>query len=255
MRYRGGPLTGPDRAAADRVAALLPGSGRLGVAFSGGVDSSVLLALAARALGPDRVRGRLGRFAEPRRGRAGGGPRGAAATSASRWSRSTTREGDRDAYRANGPDRCFHCKDELFTPDRRRGGGRPRARRGGVRRERRRRAPAGPARAPGPRPRTRAATARRRGPGQGRRCGGSPARWALPCADKPAAPCLASRIPHFTEVVAGEAAPGRAGRGGAAPAGLRRPAGAPPRRPRPLRAAGRRLVRGPSSRPAAGGDP
>ena len=26
-----------------------------------------------------------------------------------------THEGDRPEYRANGPDRCFHCKDELFT--------------------------------------------------------------------------------------------------------------------------------------------
>ena len=26
-----------------------------------------------------------------------------------------THEGDRAEYRANGPDRCFHCKDELFT--------------------------------------------------------------------------------------------------------------------------------------------
>ena len=26
-----------------------------------------------------------------------------------------TREGDRTAYRANGPDRCLHCKDELLT--------------------------------------------------------------------------------------------------------------------------------------------
>ena len=26
-----------------------------------------------------------------------------------------TNEGDRSGYRRNGPDRCFHCKDELFT--------------------------------------------------------------------------------------------------------------------------------------------
>ena len=26
-----------------------------------------------------------------------------------------TREGERPAYVANGPDRCYHCKDELFT--------------------------------------------------------------------------------------------------------------------------------------------
>src|SRR5256885_1387942 len=42
-------LSGPDQEAVDRVTAQLTGTGRLGVAFSGGVDSSVLLALAARA--------------------------------------------------------------------------------------------------------------------------------------------------------------------------------------------------------------
>ena len=41
-------------------ATLFPGVRRLGVAFSGGVDSSVLLALAVRALGPDSVIAILG---------------------------------------------------------------------------------------------------------------------------------------------------------------------------------------------------
>ena len=48
------------QAATDHVAAQLSGVGRLGVAFSGGVDSSVLLALAVRALAPDRVVAILG---------------------------------------------------------------------------------------------------------------------------------------------------------------------------------------------------
>ena len=39
----------------EAIAAQLSGIGRLGVAFSGGVDSSLLLALAARALGPEQV--------------------------------------------------------------------------------------------------------------------------------------------------------------------------------------------------------
>ena len=42
------------------VTTRLAGIGRLGVAFSGGVDSSVLLALAARVLAPDRVLAVLG---------------------------------------------------------------------------------------------------------------------------------------------------------------------------------------------------
>ncbi|MGH8827058.1 MAG: asparagine synthase-related protein, partial [Jiangellaceae bacterium] len=53
-------LIGEVKASADRVGALLEGTAPLGVAFSGGVDSSVLLALAARALGPDQVLAVLG---------------------------------------------------------------------------------------------------------------------------------------------------------------------------------------------------
>src|SRR4051794_29426323 len=97
-----------------RVREQLTGIDRLGVAFSGGVDSSVLLALAARALGTHRVVAILGvsaslaadeRLAAHGVARGGGGP----------GVEVETREGDRDAYRANGPDRCFHCKDELFS--------------------------------------------------------------------------------------------------------------------------------------------
>lgn len=47
-------------ALADRVTASLGDPARLGVAFSGGVDSSVLLALATRALGPGRTLAILG---------------------------------------------------------------------------------------------------------------------------------------------------------------------------------------------------
>jgi len=54
------PLTGGTALLANRVAAALGDPERLGVAFSGGVDSSVLLALAARALGPARTLAILG---------------------------------------------------------------------------------------------------------------------------------------------------------------------------------------------------
>jgi uncharacterized protein len=110
-----------------------------------------------------------------------------------------THEGDNLAYRANGPDRCFHCKDELFTlisdtvvrqhgltalaygenaddarrPDRPGAQAatnhavlRPLADAGLTKRDVRRLARA----------------------------------LRLPNAEKPAAPCLASRIPHFSEV-------------------------------------------------------
>src|SRR3954453_17885763 len=97
-----------------RVADVLAGVARLGVAFSGGVDSSVLLALAARSLGRERVVAILGvspSLAADERG---------AAPAVARFIgvvvvEVDTHEGDRAAYRANGPDRCFHCKDELFT--------------------------------------------------------------------------------------------------------------------------------------------
>ncbi len=76
--------------------------------------SSVLLALAVRALGADQVVAILGvspslasdeRFAAHQ----------FAAVIGARVVEIQTREGYNPAYRANGLDRCFHCKDELFT--------------------------------------------------------------------------------------------------------------------------------------------
>jgi len=180
------------------MAAQLGGVGRLGVAFSGGVDSSVLLALAVRALGPDRVIAILGvspSLAADERSAAHAVARhiGVPVVEVD------THEGDRAGYQANGPDRCFHCKDELFTriddevvaahrldavaygenaddvarPDR------PGARAAAAHRVLRPLATAGLDKA------------------AVRRIARA---FALPCADKPAAPCLASRIPHFSPV-------------------------------------------------------
>src|SRR5690348_1923360 len=97
-----------------QVGAMLADVDRLGVAFSGGVDSSVLLALAARSLGPERVVAILGVSASLATDER------TAAHEVARYLGVTvvevaTNEGDRAAYRANGPDRCFHCKDELFS--------------------------------------------------------------------------------------------------------------------------------------------
>lgn len=88
--------------------------GRLGVAFSGGVDSAVLLALAVEALGAGRVLAVLGvspSLAADERDLAHLVARqvGSAVVEV------TTHEGDRPEYRRNGVDRCFFCKDELFT--------------------------------------------------------------------------------------------------------------------------------------------
>jgi uncharacterized protein len=184
--------------AVTRVGALLSGIGRLGVAFSGGVDSSVLLALAARSLSADRVVAILGvspSLAADERSAAHAVARqiGVAVAEV------TTHEGARDAYRANGPDRCFHCKDELFSRiddevvDRYRldavayGENADDARRPD-------------------RPGARAATAHRvlrplAAAGLDKAAVRRVARaFGLSCADKPAAPCLASRIPHYSDV-------------------------------------------------------
>jgi uncharacterized protein len=91
----------------------LDGIRRLGVAFSGGVDSSLLLALAAEALGTDQVLALLGvsaSLAADERLAAHEVARGLGVAVVE----VTTYEGDRPEYQANGPDRCFHCKDELF---------------------------------------------------------------------------------------------------------------------------------------------
>ena len=91
---------------------ILASMGRTLVAYSGGVDSSVLLVEAARVLGPDA--------------------QGMIAKSPSLPARELedaldlagchgidvrvieTHEMEREAYRRNAPDRCFHCKTELF---------------------------------------------------------------------------------------------------------------------------------------------
>jgi len=97
-----------------QVEAELQRVARLGVAFSGGVDSSVLLALAARALGYDRTLAILGvspSLAASERTAA----HAVAAGIGVPLIELTTNELDRAEYRANGPDRCFHCKTELFS--------------------------------------------------------------------------------------------------------------------------------------------
>ena len=99
---------------ADLLTAQIPDDGRLGVAYSGGVDSATLLALAVRALGPERVVALLGvspslaarerRIAHREAARIG-----------AEVLEIATQEGESPEYIANDVDRCFHCKDELFT--------------------------------------------------------------------------------------------------------------------------------------------
>jgi uncharacterized protein len=180
------------------VAASLNGVRRLGVAFSGGVDSSLLLALAMRALGAERVVALIGvspsLAAEER-----SGAHEVARQVGVRLVEVMTYEGDRPEYQANGADRCFYCKEELFSriddgiadrygldaiaygenADDARRPDRPGARAAANHNVLRPLADAGITK-PAVRLLARA--------------------LGLPVADKPAAPCLASRIPHHHPV-------------------------------------------------------
>ena len=183
-------------AALDAELAALPG---VLVAFSGGVDSGVLLAAAVRALGPGRVVAATAVSPSlPAAERAG-----AAAFAASlevRHELPRTDELSRAGYRANAGDRCAFCKSELvdvLTPlaarlgiadvvtgtnaDDLRAGFRP-----GIRAAAERGAWAPLARAGMTKDDVRAAAHR----------------WGLPLADKPAAACLASRIAYGVPVSA-----------------------------------------------------
>lgn len=96
-----------------RLAGRLSGLGRVAVAFSGGADSTLLLAAALRALGRRAVLAvtadspTLPR-AELREARELAEELGAEHVVI------TTRELDDPAFAENSPDRCFHCKRGLF---------------------------------------------------------------------------------------------------------------------------------------------
>ncbi len=96
------------------IAADLEGVSRLGVAFSGGIDSTLLLAMAARLLGVANVVAVLAvspSLATDERAAA----RRVAELIGTDVIEVHTTELDREEYRANDVDRCFFCKDELFT--------------------------------------------------------------------------------------------------------------------------------------------
>ena len=100
------------RAKEAALEARLRGAGRVLVAFSGGVDSSYLALAAHRALGAGAlaVTAVSPSYPESHRRVAEDVVRRFAV--AHRFV--DTHEMERAGYRANGPDRCYHCKSELF---------------------------------------------------------------------------------------------------------------------------------------------
>lgn len=97
----------------DALEGLLKASGRLIVAFSGGVDSSYLAWAAKRALGDDSLAITAVSPSYPRSHRDMAEQIVADFDIPHRFIE--TQEMESADYRANRPDRCYHCKSELFT--------------------------------------------------------------------------------------------------------------------------------------------
>ena len=97
----------------DRARGIVRDLGSVLVAYSGGVDSSLLLKLALEELGDGGAVAVLASSpaypeSEQEEARVLAGSLGA------RLVEVTTSEVELEAYTRNNPDRCFHCKEELF---------------------------------------------------------------------------------------------------------------------------------------------
>jgi pyridinium-3,5-biscarboxylic acid mononucleotide sulfurtransferase len=96
----------------DQARKIVRGLGSVLVAYSGGVDSTLLLKVALDELG-DKAVGALASspaYPESEQEEA----RAMARSLGARLFEVTTDEVELDAYARNNPDRCFHCKEELF---------------------------------------------------------------------------------------------------------------------------------------------
>ena len=182
----------------DRVAAHLPTTGRLGIAYSGGVDSATLLAIAHHVLGPDHTLAIMA-VSPSLASREKAMALDTAAFIGTEVLQIRTNEQAVEGYRDNDVDRCYFCKNEMFeridegvvdkhnlvavaygeNADDSRRIDRPGARAATEHGVLRPLSDAGLTKADV------RAVARA---------------FQLPVADKPAAPCLASRIPHGHEV-------------------------------------------------------
>lgn len=100
-------------AAAAALLAWFQRTSEVTVAFSGGVDSSLVLAAAARSLGPSRVHA-VTALSDALPSGMLNVARQVAVKLGVRHSEIQTREIDNPGYAANGPDRCYFCKATLI---------------------------------------------------------------------------------------------------------------------------------------------
>src|SRR6185437_10578519 len=101
-----------DSARLDRARDIVRGLGSMLVAYSGGVDSTLLLKLGVEELGPRAVAVLANSPAYPESEQEEGSE--TARSLGARLVEVETHELELDEYTRNNPDRCFHCKEELF---------------------------------------------------------------------------------------------------------------------------------------------